>query len=121
MKIIVMDSANVRIEVLNVADHMLEDEIELFLSEHGYSLNNISWMAAPIDFVPVQFHDYSISQPNGEFMHASRHARLKDFTIYDSVQEVKTESRKNLQPHFDFMVKRWIMAMSGTLRENVPS
>ena len=43
MKIIVMDSANVRIEVLNVADHMLEDEIELFLSEHGYSLNNISW------------------------------------------------------------------------------
>lgn len=29
MKIIVMDSANVRIEVLNVADHMLEDEIEL--------------------------------------------------------------------------------------------
>lgn len=83
MKIIVMDSANVRIEVLNVADHMLEDEIELFLSEHGYSLNNISWMAAPIDFVPVQFHDYSISQTNGEVMHASRHARLKDFTIYD--------------------------------------
>ena len=35
MKIIVMDSANVRIEVLNVADRMLEDEIELFLSEHG--------------------------------------------------------------------------------------
>ena len=32
MKIIAMDSTNVRIEVLNVADHMLEDEIELFLS-----------------------------------------------------------------------------------------
>lgn len=57
MKIIVMDSTNVRIEILNVADHMLEDEIELFLCEHGYSLNNISWIAAPIDFVPVQFHD----------------------------------------------------------------
>ena len=63
MKIIVMDSANVRIEVLNVADHMLEDEIELFLSEHGYSLNNISWMAAPIDFVPVQFHEYDTDNP----------------------------------------------------------
>ena len=47
MKIIVMDSADLRIEVLNVADHLLEDEVELFLSEHGYSLNNISWMAAP--------------------------------------------------------------------------
>ena len=36
MKILVMDSANVRIEVLDVADHMLEDGIELFLLEHGY-------------------------------------------------------------------------------------
>lgn len=121
MKIIVMDSANVRIEVLNVADHMLEDEIELFLSEHGYSLNNISWMAAPIDFVPVLFHEYDTDKENGEEVHATRSGRLKDFSIYDSVQEVKTESRKNLQPHFDFMVKRWMMAMSGTLRENVPS
>lgn len=96
MKIIVMDSANVRIEVLNVPDHMINEDIEQFLTEHDYSLNNISWMAAPIDFVPVQFHDYSISQPNGEFMHASRHARLKDFTIYDSVQEVKNREQEEL-------------------------
>ena len=48
MKIIVMDSANVRIEVLNVPDHMIEEDIEQFLAEHDYSLNNISWMAAPI-------------------------------------------------------------------------
>ena len=41
MKIIVMDSANVRIEVLNVADHMLEDEIELLLSaKHVFVSNN---------------------------------------------------------------------------------
>ena len=86
MKIIVMDSANVRIEVLNVADHMLEDEIELFLYEHGYSLNNISWMAAPIDYVPVQFHEY------------------------DTDKEL---------PHFDCMVTRWMMVMSGTSRVNV--
>ena len=96
MKIIVMDSANVRIEVLNVADRMLEDEIELFLSEHGYSLNNISWMAAPIDYVPVQFHDYSICQTNGENNHVVRQARLKDFSIYDSVQEVKHREQEEL-------------------------
>ena len=66
MKIIVMDSADLRIEVLNVADHLLEDEVELFLSEHGYSLNNISWMAAPIDYVPVQFHDYDTDMESGE-------------------------------------------------------
>ena len=48
MKIIVMNSADVRIEVLTVSDRLIEnDDIEQFLSEHGYSLNNISWMAAP--------------------------------------------------------------------------
>ena len=69
MKIIVMDSANVRIEVLNVPDHMIDEDIEQFLAEHDYSLNNISWMAAPIDFVPVQFHEYGICHSDGEEWH----------------------------------------------------
>ena len=96
MKIIVMDSANVRIELLDVADHMLEDGIESFLSGHGYSLNNISWMATPIDYVPVQFHEYDTDNENGEEVHATRSARLKDFSIYDSVQEVKHREQEEL-------------------------
>lgn len=96
MKIIVMDSANVRIEVLDVADHMLEDKIELFLLEHGYSLNNISWMAAPIDYVPVQFHEYDTDKESGEEVHTTRSARLKDFSVYDSVQEVKRREQEEL-------------------------
>ena len=96
MKILVMDSANVRIEVLDVADHMLEDGIELFLLEHGYSLNNISWLAAPIDSVAVRFHDYDTDKENGKEVHTTRSARLKDFSIYDSVQEVKRRERKQL-------------------------
>ena len=48
MKIIVMDSANVRIEFFDVADNMLNDNIEKFLAEHYISLNSVSWMAAPI-------------------------------------------------------------------------
>ncbi len=97
MKIIVMNSTDLRIEVLNVADNMLEDDIELFLVEHGYSLNNISWMAAPIDYVPVQFHDYGICQTDGEEIHVCRKARLKDFSIYDSVQEVKNREQDELR------------------------
>ena len=96
MKIIVMDSANVRIEVLNVPDHMIEEDIEQFLVEHDYSLNNISWMAAPIDFVPVQFHEYDTDKENGEEVHATRSGRLKDFSIYDSVQEVKHREQEEL-------------------------
>ena len=96
MKIIVMDSANVRIDFLNVPDHMIEEDIEQFLVEHDYSLNNISWMAAPVDFVSVQFHDYGICQTNGEEIHVRREARLKDFSIYDSVQEVKHREQVEL-------------------------
>ncbi len=96
MKIIVMDSANVRIEVLNVPDHMIDEDIEQFLAEHDYSLNNISWMAAPIDFVPVQFHEYGICHSDGEELHFVRDGKLKDFSIYDSVQEVKHREQKEL-------------------------
>ena len=96
MKIIVLDSTNVRIEVLNVPEHMLDEGIETFLAEHDYSLNNISWMAAPIDYVPVQFHEFDTDKENGEEVHATRRARLKDFSIYDSVQEVKHREQKEL-------------------------
>ena len=96
MKIIVMDSANVRIEVLNVPDHMIDENIEQFLAEHDYSLNNISWMAAPIDFVPVQFHEYGICHSDGEELHFVRQGKLKDFSIYDSVQEVKHREQEEL-------------------------
>ena len=62
-----MNSADVRIEVLTVSDRLIEnDDIEQFLSEHGYSLNNISWMATPVDFVPVKFHEYGICAADGE-------------------------------------------------------
>ena len=97
MKIIVLNSADVNIEILNVPDHMIEnDDIEQFLSEHGYSLNSISWMAAPVDFVPVKFHEYGICAADGEEIHAERDARLKDFSIYDSVQEVKHLEQQEL-------------------------
>lgn len=98
MKIIVMNSADVRIEVLNVSDHMIEDDdVEQFLSEQGHFLNNISWMAAPVDFIPLKFHDFGTCATNGEDIHAERDARLKDFTIYDSVQEVKRREQQELK------------------------
>ena len=96
MKIIVMDSVNVRIDFLNIPDNMIDEDIEQFLVEHDYSLNNISWMAAPIDFVPVQFHDYGICHSDGEELHFVRQGKLKDFSIYDSVQEVKHREQEEL-------------------------
>ena len=37
MKIIVMDCANARIDVLNVPENMVGEDVELFLVEHDYS------------------------------------------------------------------------------------
>ena len=76
MKIIVMNSADLRVEVLNVPEHMLDEGVETFLAEHDYSLNNITWMAAPIDFVPVQFHEYGICHSDGEELHFVRQGKL---------------------------------------------
>ena len=96
MKIIVMDSANVRIEVFDVADNMLNDDIEKFLAEHYISLNSVSWMAAPIDYFSVILHDISIDKKSGEEVHSLRPAKLKNFSVYDSVQEVKRREQKEL-------------------------
>lgn len=96
MKIIVMDSANVRIEFFDVADNMLNDDIEKFLAEHYISLNSVSWMAAPIDYVSVILHDISIDKKTGEEIHSLRPAKLKNFSVYDSVQEVKHREQEEL-------------------------
>ena len=107
MKIIVMNSADVCIEVLNVPDQMIEnDDIEQFLSEHDYPLNNISWMAAPVDFVPVQLHAYGICAADGEEIHVKRETKLKDFTIYESVQEVKHREQEELREKLHLYGKR---------------
>ena len=81
MKIIVMDCANARIDVLNVPENMVGEDVELFLVEHDYSLNNISWMAVPADYVPVQFHEFGIDEENGKEVHEQRETKLKNFSI----------------------------------------
>jgi len=96
MKIVVLNHADLRLEFLNVPDHMLNDDAEGFLAEHGYSLDNISWFAAPIDYLPVIFHDYDICKTNGKETDCQRRARLKNFSIYASVEEVKMREYEEL-------------------------
>ena len=96
MKISVMDCANARIDFLNVPENMVGEDVEHFLVEHDYSLNNISWMAVSADYIPVLFHEFGIDEENGKEVHEQRDARLKNFSIYDSVQEVKHREQKEL-------------------------
>ena len=91
-----MNHADLRIEVLNVPDDMLNDNIEAFLVAHDFSLNNISWMAAPIDFVPVQFHDFSESHNKRNMVCVTRDDKLNDFSICQEVEEIKNREREEL-------------------------
>lgn len=96
MKIAVLNYADVRIEVLDLPNTMLNENVEQFLTEHGYSLSNISWMTAPIDYVPVQFHNFGMSEDDGTEVHITRNDRLGDFSVYDSVEEIKKREREEL-------------------------
>ena len=97
MKIIILHDADARIEVLNVADRLINDDVETFLCEHGYSVNNITWMAAPIEYVPVVLHDYGTIADTGEELHFQKDFELKDRSTYDEVQYLKRREREALR------------------------
>lgn len=92
-----MSPADFRIKVLNVPERFLENwNIESFLFKHGYDLNKISWMAIPLDAINVMFQEQSIDENTGAEQHMMRDSRLKNFSIYESVQEVKNREQKEL-------------------------
>lgn len=97
MKIIILHDADMRIEILNVADCLINDNIETFLCEHGYSVNNITWTAAPIDYVPVEFHTYGIVACTGEELHFKKDFELKDRSAYDEVEYLKRRETEELK------------------------
>lgn len=98
MKIVVLNHTDVWVELLNVVDSLCPDEIEEFLYDRGFDVSNISWMEVPSDvndYVPIKFHEFDVKD-NGEETHSERTARLKNFTIYDSVQDIKRREQEEL-------------------------
>lgn len=54
MKIIVLNYAETRIDIINADDCLISEGVGKFLQEQGYSLSLIHWMAAPIQDVPIK-------------------------------------------------------------------
>lgn len=97
MNILIMHDTDARIEILNVAGNLIAEDVETFLSEHGYSVNNITWMTASNDSIPVTFHHYGSMATTGEELHTSKDFELKDRSIYDEVEYLKKRERKELK------------------------
>lgn len=96
MKIVVMNCAKMSIEVLDVEDGLIEDDVERFLKERGYPTEIISWFAAPIDSVPLEYHNFE-ANCDGNEVHTVRNASLKDISTYDSAQELKKREQEELK------------------------
>lgn len=97
MKIMVIHDADLGIEVLEVAKSLIKVDVEFFLTEHGYSLKEITWFAGVFDYVPVAFHRYEEDKETSEEIHTCRNARLKDFSIHEQEQELKTREQNELK------------------------
>ena len=97
MKIIILHDADARIEYLDVADHLIGSDIEEFLSRKGFSVNNITWLAASTDHVPVVYHKFDIDRKTGEATHTQREAQLQDLTIHGQLQELKHREQDELK------------------------
>ena len=89
MKIIVMDSANVHIEVLNVPDPLIEEGIEQFWQ--SMTIRSTTFLDGSNPSTSCQCS--SMNMVSAILMEKSCtftcEGKLKDFSIYDSVQEVK--------------------------------
>lgn len=97
MKIIILHDADARIEFLDVANYLIGSDIEDFLSKKGYSINNITWLAASADHVPVVYHKFDIDRKTGEATHMQRTAQLEDFTVHGQLQELKCREQDELK------------------------
>lgn len=97
MKIMIIHDADLGIEVLEVANSLIKVDVESFLIEHGYSLKEITWFAGECVYIPVEFHRYENDKETGEENHTCRNARLKDFSIHEQEQELKTREQDELK------------------------
>ena len=107
MKIVVLNHTDVRVELLNVVDSLCPDEIEEFLYDRGFDVSNISWLKVPSDvhdYVPIKFHEFDVKD-NGEETHSERTARLKNFTIYDNVQDIKRREQEELADVMNYCIQ----------------
>lgn len=97
MRIMIVHDADFSIEVLEVAKSLIKVDVEFFLTEHGYSLKEITWFAGEFVYVPLAFHHFEEDKETGEEIHTCRNARLQDFSIHEQEQELKTREQDELK------------------------
>lgn len=62
MKIVMINYEDTSVEILDVQDSMVKEDVDEFLCEHEYDLDNICWMVAQDDKITVRGHEYRMGK-----------------------------------------------------------
>ena len=100
MKIIILHDSDAKIEIVEVGSSLIkekyEGDVEYFLSDKNYSVNNITWMCTGDDKVPVTFHKYEVDE-DGVEVHTSREDTIEDLSIYKAYKKVMRREKEELR------------------------
>ena len=98
MKIVILNVGNGgRVEVIDVEDHLVNGDIEGFLTKEGYSLNNISWMQVNSANFPMKYHHYCANTEKGDMEHFLRVEAVGYMTIDQQVKALQRREQAELK------------------------
>lgn len=60
--------------LLDVANQVIGSDIEELFTRNGFPMNNITWLAAATDRIPVVLHKFDIDRKTGEATHSQMEA-----------------------------------------------
>ena len=100
MKILILHDYDAKLEIIEVDSSLIkeqyEGDIEYFLCEKDYSVNNITWMCTGEDEVEVTFHNFKVDE-NGEEIHISREDTIEDLSVEKSYKKIKKREESKLR------------------------
>lgn len=78
MKIVVLNSAEMKIVFIDVPDEMVEGDIHKWLvKQNFFQKGQCSYMAGPLFYWPVEYHEFGLDKETMEETHEVRKTRIK--------------------------------------------
>lgn len=96
MKIVMINYEDTSVEILDVQDSMVKEDVEEFLCEHEYDLDNIYWMVAQDDKVAVRGHEYRMGK-DGKEKHTTHEMHMEGLAPWYMKNSIKSMELRELK------------------------
>lgn len=101
MKIVLISENNGKVTFLDVEDKMIGGDVEQWLDSHGYDTDEYFYFTSDEEYVPIDFHKYSIDEETGKVETTTYHERLRcaplQVRIHDFLAREKAEFIETLK------------------------